>query len=95
MLKEQIKIPLYGKFYLKIGQQAKLIVTDNKNTVEVVTDSVLNHYSNHPQNDIFYINSLNKLGDTPFYFANISIDTDQKAFISLKELNHLRKKSYP
>lgn len=53
MLKEQIKIPLYGKFYLKIGQQAKLIVTDNKNTVEVVTDSVLNHYSNHPQNDIF------------------------------------------
>lgn len=93
MLKEHIKIPLYGKFYLKIGQQAKLIVTDNKNTVEVVTDSVLNHYSNHPQNDIFYINSLNKLGDTPFYFANISIDTDQKAFISLKELNHLRKKA--
>ena len=93
MLKEQVKIPLYGEFRLKIGQQAKLRVSDDKNSVEVTTDEVLNNHINQPQNDGFYINILNKLGDTPFYFKKLFIDNDQKAFISVKELNNLRKKA--
>lgn len=91
MLKEHVKIPLKGAFYLKWGDLAKLEITDGKHTVCVFTTEKLTNLANNPQTDEFYFNVFNKLGNTPFYFTDIKFVNDYKTFISIKDLNQLRR----
>ncbi len=88
---EHIKIPLYGVLTLKLNQKPTLAINDRQHFIQVELETKLTNLINKPQNDAFYIQKLNKLKDTVYYFDKLVIDSDQKAFISLKDLNQLRR----
>lgn len=90
--KEQVKVPIYGKLTLKYNEKATFEVTDNKNIVKVET-SPLKDYLISSKNNEFYIEKLNKTNDSIYYFKNIDIIDDKKVFISVKDLNDLRRRS--
>lgn len=90
---EHQKFPLFGKLILEVNKKAKLSLSDGINEVEVETSEVILNTTNKPQSDEFYKIKLNKLNDTVFYFQDLIIEYDQKAFISLKDLNKLRREA--
>ena len=91
--KENIKTPLTAVFNLKLNKKATLIVYDEDKKYEVFSNDIILNEINNPKNDEFYIEKLNKLNDTPFYFADIKIFDDKKAYISVKDLNEMRRKA--
>ena len=91
--KENVKIPLTAIFNLKINEKASLVVYDEDNKYEVLSNDIILNEINNPKNDEFYIEKLNKLNDTPFYFNDIKIYDDKKAYISVKDLNEMRRKA--
>lgn len=89
--KENIKDPLNAKFNLKLNEKASLIVNDGLKEYKVFSNEIIINEITNPKNDEFYIEKLNKLNDTPFYFNKIIINDDKKAYISIKDINEMRR----
>ena len=90
--KENVKTPINVKFKLRLNEKATLKVIDiNKETI-ISSENIISNVINNPKEDEFYIDKLNKLTDTPLYYDSIEIDDDKKAYISVKEINELRRK---
>lgn len=90
--KENVKTPINVKFKLRLNEKALLEVVDNNKNSIITTENVITNVINNPKEDEFYIDKLNKLTDTPLYYDSIEIDDDKKAYISVKEINELRRK---
>lgn len=84
------KIAISYEVIAEIGKKIQISITDGTNSVTTY-GSVVESSINHPITKENIISQLSKLGDTPFLAQNININLDQNAFISLKELNELRR----
>lgn len=89
---EHVKLPISAHFILKLNDKASLTLNDGKNSVTVFSNPLENKI-NDPKNYEFYKEKLNKISDTPYYFNNIIIENDNLAFISVKEINELRRRA--
>jgi U32 family peptidase len=90
--KEIKKVNITGTFKAMIGEQAELIIRDERDHVVVVTSSQVVVAASKPDLDISrYVEQIHKLGNTPFIFANLETNIDQNAYISIKEINELRR----
>ena len=84
------KIPIAIKFIAKIGSPMYLEVTDGENTIS--QESVpIEEAEKAPVPVERMKQQLEKLGETPFVSRSTIIDADPNVFISIKELNELRR----
>lgn len=90
--KENVKTPINVKFKLKLNEKATLKVIDTNKETIISSENIISNVINNPKEDEFYIDKLNKLTDTPLYYDSIEIDDDKKSYISVKEINELRRK---
>ncbi len=91
MQTEHIKSPLNLNLKIKLNEKVCLTGTDGIHEISVYSEDVITNIIENPKNDDFYIDKLDKFVDTPFYLNNVIIDNDNKAFISIKQLNELRR----
>ena len=88
--KETRKVNIKGEINLFIGKQAELIISDGINEVKVMGNNVQKSI-NAPISKEKIVEQLNKLGSTIYKFELLKINMDENIFISIKELNELRR----
>ena len=87
---EKKKIKVSYKVIAKLNQKLFISLNDGENNVEVM-GNVIESSINNPITKEEIVEKLSKLGNTPFVLNNIDINMDDNIFISLKELNELRR----
>ena len=89
-LKEKRRVPISFEVSLKKRHPLVITIKDGKNAI-TKEGSVVEKALNAPINRDNVEKQLNKLGETPFVCNHMDIDMDLDAFISLKELNEIRR----
>ena len=84
------KITITIKFVAKIGNPMYMEVSDGENTISLESISI-EEAEKAPMPLERIKEQLEKLGETPFISRNTIIDSDPNVFISIKELNELRR----
>lgn len=87
---ENVKEKIVAK--LTIHYMEKPILELIKDDVKVVVmGKIITEFSNKPMHTDFFCERLNKTKDTPFIFQKVIVDYDNQAYLSIKELNELRR----
>ena len=87
---ENVKEKIVAK--LTIHYMQKPILELIKDDVKVVVmGKIITEFSNKPMHTDFFCERLNKTKDTPFIFQKVIVDYDNQAYLSIKELNELRR----
>ena len=84
------QIPIDIKCTSKIGKELTIKVICDKDEVTVI-GNIVEEAKSSPISSDRIKEQLSKLGGTAFISNNIEIDTDNNVFISIKELNDLRR----
>lgn len=87
---QKIKIPINFQVIAKENQKLQITISDNKNKIKEIGNNIEKSIT-HPITKENIIKQLSKTGNTPFKINNINIDMDPNIFISLKELNEIRR----
>lgn len=90
-LKEPGKLPIEGHILLKEGQPAELFIKTKAGTSICVKGSLVQTASNRPVDEEAVKKQIQKTGGTPFIFKSLEIFLEGSCFISVKELNDLRR----
>ena len=85
------KIPINIKLIGRIGNKLELIMSDEINTIRVLSTNNLEKAISSPTTEEKIKTQLEKLGNTPFKMNNIVLDVDDNIFVSIKEINELRR----
>ena len=85
------KIPITLKVTAKLDNPLQISISDQSNTISVLGDKIQKSI-NAPISKERIIQQLEKLGETPFLCTSIEVNCDEEIFISIKELNDLRRK---
>lgn len=85
------KIKIKGKCILKKGEPLRLLVTDYKNEVSLVSDYIVESAIKTETTKYRIEEQLKKLGDTIYEFDSLDIDIDQNIFVPINKLNELRR----
>lgn len=89
---ETRKVNITGEINLYIDKTAEFIISDGINEVKVI-GNVVQRSINAPVSKEKIEEQLNKLGSTIYKFESLQINTDENIFVSIKELNELRRKA--
>ncbi|MDO9630082.1 MAG: DUF3656 domain-containing protein, partial [Acholeplasmataceae bacterium] len=84
-------IGLKGQVNAFIGSHMSIEVTDMNHHVSVSSNVVLERASNQVVTKEQIVDHISKLGNTPFYFEELIVDTDNLSFIPIKVMNELRR----
>ena len=87
----QQTFPLDMKIIVYIGQEPELTVEYNKEILKVSGDNLVEKAVKAPISRERIHEQLSKLGDTVFSLRNIQIELEENAFITVKDLNNLRR----
>ncbi len=85
------RIEITGKIILKENDLILLEVTDGINNISVNSDMPVEKASNNPTSKERVLEQLTKTGSTVFEFTKLDIQMDDNLFISIKEINELRR----
>ena len=85
------KIPIDIKIICKLNQPITLTISDQINELSQVSLSKVEQAKNNPTTKERIISQITKLGNTPFIANNITTDIDDNIFVSIKDLNELRR----
>lgn len=86
------KISILINAKCKLNEQAEITISDNTNHV-TIKGSYVQPAINAPIEKERIQQQLIKLGETPFKCENIVLECDDNIFISIKEINELRRKA--
>lgn len=89
---EEKKINVFFSVEAKKNYNLKITITDGVNVVKVEGNKV-SESINRPITKENITSQLSKLGNTPFKLEKIEIDMDNDIFVSLKDLNDLRRQA--
>ena len=84
------KIPVLFKVKAKVNEPLAITISDYKENI-TIEGSIVEKSINSPLSEDRIKEQLQKLGPTPFEANNIEINKDEKIFISIKELNEIRR----
>ena len=87
------KIPINISIAIRKNKPLKLVISDNKNKVEVYSNSIIEEAINRATTKEEVIKQISKLGNTIYKINDINIDMDNNLFIPVKVLNELRRES--
>lgn len=85
------KVEISGYFEAKIGQPFVLKISDSKNTAVVASENVVSVAKTNPMTNENISKQLKKLGNTIYEMKNLDLNIDDNIFISIKDLNELRR----
>lgn len=85
------KVEISGYFEAKIGQPFVLKISDSKNTAVVASENVVSVAKTNPMTNENISKQLKKLGNTIYEMKNLDLNIDVNIFISIKDLNELRR----
>ena len=86
-------IPLEGHVTAKTNQYMTLSINDNSHSITVSSKEPLMKAIKQPVGKEQISNHISKLGNTPYFFESLTVDTDNDSFISIKDLNELRREA--
>ena len=89
---KDIKVPVEINLLAKKNNPLKITIIDNNYKVEL-TGNIVDKAINQPISKDRIEKQVSKLGDTQFTAYKINIDCDDDIFISIKELNDLRREA--
>lgn len=90
-IKQEVrKVNITGEIHLYIDKPSQFIINDGINEVKV-TGNIVQESINAPILKEKVGEQLNKLGSTIYKFESLKINMDENIFISIKELNELRR----
>lgn len=95
-INKTLKIPVWGKVILETGQPAVITIETSDNwgkTAVLVKGSIVQQASNRPLDMESVKKQLLKTGGTCFEFENLDITLGNNCFLSIKELNDLRRQA--
>lgn len=84
------KEALCGTVVVRCGEKVRLTVTLEGQSVTVWGEEAV-LAQKQPMTEEKILKQIGKTGGTPFYFSSLSVETDQKSFISVTALNILRR----
>ena len=84
------KIPISITISCKLNSPIKLTIKDDENTV-TKEYSCVEKATSSPTDEERIIKQISKMGNTPFEVKDIKTDIDENIFISIKDLNELRR----
>ncbi len=84
-------IGLTGKVYAYSQAHLILEVSDGFHQVKIESEINLETATKSAVSKQQIIDQMSKLGNTPFYFESLSVETDNLAFIPIKMMNDLRR----
>ncbi|ANW99859.1 peptidase U32 [Thermoclostridium stercorarium subsp. thermolacticum DSM 2910] len=87
-------VPVKGEFRLFKGEKPLLVVTDySQNTVSIEGNEPCQEALKKPLTGDRICEQLKKTGDTPYYFDDVRVLTDNKSFIPVSVVNEMRRKA--
>ena len=89
---EHKKFPIHGEIDLRIGERARLTLTDGVYTARAEGDSV-QPATGRPADPDRIRAQIARLGDTPFVLGELTINADANAFAPASMLNALRREA--
>lgn len=84
-------VSLTGCFSVKMGERARLALSDGKNTVEVFSDAIAEQAFKTPLSTEKVSAQLCKTGGTAYSVSDLKIDIDENISLPLSALNTLRR----
>lgn len=84
------KLPIMGQIYVKEGEKLCLVVSSQEHSVTVTGSSVQTAQNQSASKEQLH-KQLMKTGNTPFFFEKLEINLDGQCFVSVGELNRLRR----
>ena len=84
-------VGLNGKVYAYSNARLVLEISDGLHQVKVESENILETALKSAVGKQQIMDQMSKLGNTPFYFESLEVETDNKAFISIKIMNDLRR----
>lgn len=88
---EKIKYPLKMEVNISIGNPAYLSIYDGENVIHVETEQLVEKGQKVSLTKEKIENQLSKLSDEPYYIDVMDINLEQGSFLSLSNLNGLRR----
>ena len=88
--KEKRKVKISFQATVLEGQPLKICISDDNNKIEE-EGSIVQKAINAPIRKENIITQLTKLGDTPFICNNVVVNMNSDLFVSLRELNEMRR----
>lgn len=85
------KIPVDIKVECKLNKPIKMMITNNKETTVLKEYSNVEKATSSPTSIETIIKQVSKLGNTPLVVNNVTVESDNDIFVSIKELNELRR----
>ena len=76
-----------------VNQPLRLTLFDGFHHVSVTTNDVIEKAVNHPLTKEQIIHQISKFGDTPFVLSSVDVKTHEDIFVSLSQLNQLRREA--
>lgn len=92
MKEEPIHFPIDAHLCVKLQHPISLTLTDGVHKITVQGEK-LEERANQPIVESVLLEKLDKFKDTPFTLRHRTIDYDQVAFVSIKDLNAVRRKA--
>lgn len=92
--KQTQRVPVSGQFYLMVGEKPSLKVWDSDgNTVSVEGEASVQAAEKKAFSSERAADQLKKTADTPYYFHDLKIITDNRSYIPVAVINGLRRQA--
>lgn len=88
------RVPVTGQFRLYAGERPALEIEDEDGSkAEARGEEIAQQADNRPISEERIAQQMKKTGDTPFYFRDIRVLTDNGSFIPVSVINELRREA--
>lgn len=86
------KVPIFGKIEVKKCLPLTITLTDNNSEI-VIKGNVAQEATKYPLKEFDIRKQIDRLGNTIYYFENLIVDMDNDCYVSIKELNDIRREA--
>lgn len=91
-LRKEPKEAISGRIFVRCGEKVQLTITFREQSITILGGKVA-FAQKQPITSERIQKQIEKTGGTPFYFSDLVVETDGRSFISVTELNELRRKA--
>lgn len=92
--KNTARVPVVGRFHLLVGEKPLFTVMDeNGSEVSAEGKEITQEAASKPVTQERVEEQLKKTGDTPYYFREIHVNTDNKSYIPVSVINEMRRQA--
>lgn len=94
MIKNVPRVPVQGYFRLFSGEKPIFQISDEAdNRISVCAEEPAQAAANKPVTTERVEDQLKKTGDTPYYFRELRVETDNSSYVPISVINDLRRKA--